>query len=258
MSITLKRPMFRKGGEVEEGIMKLATPRRNYSDGKTREEMIEEIFETSGLSPSGKSYAETAMRLANLGRPSDSDLLTNVLIQGGLRGMSTAGKGGTLANLAAAFEAPVGQALKARTAGKSLGTAGALKGLELGIKKDIADRTLDRKLAKGFESGTIAAITKEVQNALGKDVVGEEARRVAVNIAPKVAKARTQPGVFYQGILKMDDNDKSKPDMSRLRGQPNGSVFLNPYNNLFYIVDDGKLVLADQNTLGKVAPDTEE
>jgi len=258
MSITLKRPMFRKGGEAEEGIMELATPRRNYSDGKTREEMIQEIFETSGLTPSGKSYAETAMRLANLGRPSDSDLLTNVLIQGGLRGMSTAGKGGTLANLAAAFEAPVGQALKARTAGKSLGTAGALKGLELGIKKDIADRTLDRKLAKGFESGTIAAITKEVQNALGKDVVGEEARRVAVNIAPKVAKARTQPGVFYQGILKMDDNDKSKPDLSRLKGQPNGSVFLNPYNNLFYIVDDGKLVLADQNTLGKVAPDTEE
>ena len=258
MSITLKRPMFRKGGEVEEGIMKLATPRRNYSDGKTREEMIEEIFETSGLSPSGKSYAETAMKLANLGRPSDSDLLTNVLIQGGLRGMSTAGKGGTLANLAAAFEAPVGQALKARTAGKSLGTAGALKGLELGIKKDIADRTLDRKLAKGFESGTIAAITKEVQNALGKDVIGEEAKRVAVNIAPKVAKARTTPGVFYQGILKMDDNDKTRPDMSRLKGQPNGSVFLNPYNNLFYIVDDGKLVLADQNTLGKVAPDTEE
>ena len=88
--------------------------------------------------------------------------------------------------------------------------------------------------------------------------MGEEARRVAVNIAPKVAKARTQPGVFYQGILKMDDNDKSKPDLSRLKGQPNGSVFLNPYNNLFYIVDDGKLVLADQNTLGKVAPDTEE
>ena len=258
MSITLKRPMFRKGGQAEEGIMELATPRRNYKEGKTREEMIQEIFETSGLTDSGKSYAETAMKLANLGQPSGGDLLTNVLIQGGLRGMSTAGKGSTLANLASAFEAPVGQALKARTAGKSLGTAGALKGLELGIKKDIADKTLDRKLAKGYESSTIAAITKEVQNALGKDVVGEEARRVAVNIAPKVAKARTTPGAFYQGILKMDDNDKTRPDLSRLKGQPNGSVFLNPYNNLFYIVDDGKLVLADQNTLGKVAPDTEE
>ena len=37
MSITLKRPMFRKGGQAEEGIMELATPRKNYSTGKTRE-----------------------------------------------------------------------------------------------------------------------------------------------------------------------------------------------------------------------------
>ena len=257
MSITLKRPMFRKGGEVNEGIMELAQPRRNYDKGTT-EEQIQEIFETSGLSPSSKSYAETAMKLANIGKPSGGDLLTNVLIQGGLRGMSTAGKGGPLQNLAAAFEAPVGQALKQRQAGKTLGTAGALKGLELGIKKDIADRTLDRKLAKGYESSTIAAITKEVQNALGKDVVGDEARRIAVNIAPKVAKARTTPNIFYQGILKMEDDDKTKPDMSRLIGQPNGAVFLNPYNNLFYIVDDGKLVQADQSTLRKQAPDTEE
>ena len=220
--------MFRKGGEVNEGIMELAKPRTNYKRGTTEEE-IKEIFETSGLTDSGKSYAETAMRLANLGKPSGGDLLTNVLIQGGLRGMSTAG------------------------------TAGALKGLELGIKKDIADRTIDARLKnKQFESGTIAAITKEVQSALGKDVVGDEARRIAVNIAPKVAKARTTTGVFYQGILKMDDKDKSKPDLPRLKGQPDGAVFINPYNNLFYIVDGGKLVLADQNTLGKIAPDEGE
>jgi hypothetical protein len=222
MSITLKRPMFRKGGQAEEGIMELATPRRNYKEGKTREELIQEIFETSGLTPSGKSYAETAMRLANLGRPSDSDLLTNVLIQGGLRGMSQTGGGSTLGNLAKAFEGPVGQALKQRSAGKTLGTAGALKGLELGIKKDIADRTLDRKLAKGFESGTVAAITKEVQNALGKDVVGDDAKIRAVNLAPKVAKARTTPGVFYQGILIMDKTDTNKPDLSYMASQPEG------------------------------------
>ena len=58
--------MFRKGGDVEEGIMELATPRRNYKDGKTREEMIQEIFETSGLTESGKSYAETAILTATL------------------------------------------------------------------------------------------------------------------------------------------------------------------------------------------------
>jgi len=249
MSITLKRPMFRKGGQAEDGIMELATPRRNYKDGKTREELIQEIFQTSGLTDSGKSYAETAMKLANLGRPSDSDLLTNVLIQGGLRGMSTTGGGSALANLAKAFEAPVGQALKARTAGKQMGLAGAMKGLELGIKKDIADKALAAKGAKGFESGTIAAITKEVQNALGADAVGETAKIRAVNLAPKVAKARTTPGVFYQGILIMDKKDTNKPDLNYMASQPEGSVFLNPTNNLFYIKDDNKLKLVNQQTL---------
>ena len=249
MSITLKRPMFRKGGQAEDGIMELATPRRNYKEGKTREELIQEIFQTSGLTDSGKSYAETAMKLANLGRPSDSDLLTNVLIQGGLRGMSTTGGGSALANLAKAFEAPVGQALKARTAGKQMGLAGAMKGLELGIKKDIADRALAVKGAKGFESGTIAAITKEVQNALGADAVGETAKIRAVNLAPKVAKARTTPGVFYQGILIMDKKDTNKPDLNYMASQPEGSVFLNPTNNLFYIKDDNKLKLVNQQTL---------
>ena len=187
MSRTLKRPMFRRGGEVNDGIVGLAQPRRNYSTGKTREEMIEEIFETSGLTKSGKSYAETAMRLANLGRPSDQDLLTNVLIQGGLKGLSTTGGGSAVANL-----------------------------------------------AKAFEAGTLAAITKEVQNALGKDVVGEEARIKAVNLAPKVAKARTTPGIFYQGILIMDKKDTSKPDLGYMASQPDGAIFLNPNNNLFY------------------------
>jgi len=262
MSITLKRPMFRKGGEVEEGIMELATPRKNYAENgvvrQTEDEIIKEAFDIAGLGPRARGVAEAQMKLGQLGRISDRDLLTNVLIQGGLRGLSQTGGGSTLGNLAKAFEAPVGKALQQRTLGKKLGISGAMKGLELGSKIDILDKRLTQRGQKQFESGTIAAITKEVQNALGKDVVGEEARRVAVNLAPKVAKARTQPGVFYQGILKMDDNDKTRPDMSRLKGQPNGSVFLNPYNNLFYIVDDGKLVLADQNTLGKVAPDTEE
>ena len=251
MSVTLKRPMFRRGGEVNEGIMELAKPRTNFKTG-TNEEMIQEIFETSGLSPSGRSYAETAMKLANLGKPSDSDLLTNVLIQGGLRGMSTAGKGGTLANLASAFEAPVGQALKQRTAGLSLGVAGAMKGLELGIKKDIADRAVDAKFrTKQFESGTIESITKDIQAVLGKDVVGDEARALAVNLAPFVAKGRQTPGVRFAGILPVD-RATGEPNLSEKFGlarQPNGTVYIHPFQNLFYVVQDGQLEVADQETL---------
>ena len=135
MSITLKRPMFKKGGQAEEGIMELATPRRNYDEGKTREEIFEEAI--SGVTPQAQKYAQSMSQLAGLGRTSGQDLLTNVLIQGGLRGLSTAGKGGTLANLASAFEAPVGKALQQRTLGKQLGISGAMKGLELGAKTDI-------------------------------------------------------------------------------------------------------------------------
>ena len=245
MSITLKRPMFRKGGKAEEGIMELATPRRNYEKGKTREEIFMEAI--SGLTPQAQKYAQSMSQLAGLGRTSGQDLLTNVLITGGLRGMRTAGQGGTLANLAAAFEQPVSKALQQRQINKMLDVQGAMKGLELGSKVDIAERKA--KKTKEFESGTLAAITKEVQNALGKDVVGDEARIRAVNLAPKVAKARTTPGVFYQGILIMDKKDSNKPDLAYMASQPDGSVFLNPTNNLFYIKDDNKLKLVNQQTL---------
>lgn len=245
MSRILKRPMFRKGGEVMEGIMTGIKPRKNYSDGKTREEIFAEAI--SGLTPAAQKYAQSMSQLAGLGRTSNQDLLTNVLIQGGLRGMSTAGKGGTLANLAAAFEAPVGQALKQRQANKMLDIQGAMKGLELGSKVDVAERKALK--SKEFESGTLAAITKEVQNALGKDVIGEAAKIRAVNLAPKVAQARTAPNVFYQGILIMDKKDTTKPDLNYMASQPEGAVFLNPNNNLFYIKDDNKLKLVNQQTL---------
>ena len=244
MSVTLKRPMFRKGGEVEEGIMELATPRRNYDEGTVLGKI-----EQSNVPQLAKEQAKLFSELAGLGKPSGADLLTNVLIQGGLRGLSTAGKGSTLANLAAAFEAPVGQALKQRTAGKSLDIQGAMKGLELGTKLDIARQKELRQ--KQFESGTLAAITKEVQKALGEDVVGEEARRVAVNLAPFVAKGRQTPGIRFAGILPVDTKT-GEPNLDRKFGlarQPNGTVYIHPFQNLFYVVQDGQLEVADQETL---------
>ena len=246
MSITLKRPMFRKGGDVEEGIMELATPRRNYDEGKTREEIFAEAI--SGLTPEAQKYAQSMSQLAGLGRTSNQDLLTNVLIQGGLRGMSTAGKGSTLANLAAAFEAPVGQALKQRQANKMLDIQGAMKGLELGSKVDIAERKA--LLKKQFESGTVESITKSIETILGKDAIGD-ARQLAVNLSPFVTKGRRTPGVRFAGILPVDAKT-GEPNLSPKFGlarQPNGTVYVHPFQQLFYVVQDGKLELADQETL---------
>ena len=248
MSVTLKRPMFRKGGQAEEGIMELATPRRNYDEGKTRQEIFDEAMK-SLESDKARNLGTSLAQLAGLGKTSGSDLLTNVLIQGGLRGLSTAGKGGTLANLASAFEAPVAGALKQRQANKLMDIQGAMKGIELGTKLDIAERKALMK--KQFESGTLAAITKEVQKALGDDVVGEEARRVAVNLAPFVAKGRQTPGIRFAGILPVDTKT-GEPNLDRKFGlarQPNGTVYIHPYQSLFYVVQDGNLEVADQETL---------
>ena len=125
--------MFRKGGQAEEGIMELATPRRNYDEGKTREEIFDEAMK-SLESDKARNLGTSLAQLAGLGKTSGGDLLTNVLIQGGLRGLSTAGKGGTLANLASAFEAPVAGALKQRQRNKLMDIQGAMKGIETWYK----------------------------------------------------------------------------------------------------------------------------
>ena len=47
MSKILKRPMFRKGGKVEEGVMSLAAPRNNYQEGGavTMEQLLEKLIQ---------------------------------------------------------------------------------------------------------------------------------------------------------------------------------------------------------------------
>ena len=47
----------------------------------------------------------------------------------------------------------------------------------------------------------------------------------------------------------MDKSDSSKPDLAYMASQPDGAIFLNPNNNLFYTKDDNKLKLVNQQTL---------
>ena len=240
--------MFRKGGQAEEGIMELATPRRNYDEGKTREEIFDEAMKNLE-SDRARNLGTSLAQLAGLGKTSGGDLLTNVLIQGGLRGLSTTGAGSTLGNLAKAFEKPVAGALQQRQRNKLMDIQGAMKGIELGTKLDIAERKA--LLKKQFESGTIESITKDIQAVLGKDVVGEEAKQLAVNLAPFVAKGRQTPGVRFAGILPVD-RATGEPNLSEKFGlarQPNGTVYVHPFQSLYYDVQDGELELAHQDTL---------
>ena len=115
MSNVFKRPMFRRGGGVNmNGIM--SGIRDEYQDGgPTARERYEQII---------KNYENPAM-----------DPLSKLLIQGGLRGLSETRGGGTLANLAMAFQEPTDQLFSDLQRRKDLQREAELAGLEM----DIAD-----------------------------------------------------------------------------------------------------------------------
>ena len=120
---TLKRPMFRKGGEVGGGIM-TGVMRENYDEGTpSARERYEEIVQ---------KYSQPAI-----------DPISQLLIQGGLRGMSQTGGGGTFGNLAKAFEQPTDQLFQNLQKQKDLQREAELAGLEMDIAKE--DKDLLRK-----------------------------------------------------------------------------------------------------------------
>ena len=250
MSRTLKRPMFRKGGEVMDGIMTGIKPRENYADGPIDPSVQKSIDMARSV------YDPIYSGMA----PTKDEILTKLLITGGLRGMSQTGGGGTLGNLAKAFQEPTEQALSESFAGKRAGQQSALKAAEFGLGLKSASELQRIKSAganKTYESGTIPAITKQIMSALGKNALTEDAQQLAVNIAPKIARIQQaelkNPNILYQGILQMDDKDPSQPDLNWVGTQPDGAVFMNPYDRLFYIKDGDNFYPADQRTYGKPA-----
>ena len=128
MSITLKRPMFRRGGEVGGGIT--SGMRENYANGNKPSERIKAVLD---------EYSAPAI-----------DPINQLLIEGGLRGMSTAGKGGVFANLASAFEQPTQNLFKNLSAQRKEKRDIALEGVIADIgqeQKDEANK-LTREIAQ--------------------------------------------------------------------------------------------------------------
>ncbi len=116
MSRVFRRPMFRGGSTNMNGIMSGIEDRKNYQEGTTPSERYAEIF---------KKYSQPAM-----------DPLSKLLIQGGLRGLSETRGGGTLANMALAFEKPTEQLMSDLQQRKNAERDMALAGLGMDIKAE--------------------------------------------------------------------------------------------------------------------------
>ena len=126
---TLRRPMFRKGGEVGGGIM-TGVMRENYDNGTPRpSERITKVLE---------QFSEPAF-----------DPVSQLLIQGGLNTMSQTGGGGLLGNVAKAFQAPTGQFFKDMSKRQGVKRDIALEGViaDIGQEQKDAENQLKREIA---------------------------------------------------------------------------------------------------------------
>ena len=186
MSNVFKRPMFRKGGEVGGGIT--SGMRNLYANGTDQKpsERIRKVLE---------DYSKPAI-----------DPINQLLIEGGLRGMRTAGQGGTLANLAAAFEEPTQTLFKNLNLQRKQDKEIALEGVIADIGKEESDEAnriklkiaqdkrdfdaaqgdLDRqnKLAIQIKKGeqALAEIEKKAKLKVGKEFRTDQVRPAFENV----------------------------------------------------------------------------
>ena len=122
---TLRRPMFRKGGEVGGGIM-TGVMRENYSVGSARERLARVAAE----------YPSTAV-----------DPLSQFLIQGGLNLASQPASGsGVIADAAAAFKEPTAGLFKGLAQKGEMQRKLALEGEILDIEREGVDESNRIKL----------------------------------------------------------------------------------------------------------------
>ena len=186
MSNVFKRPMFRKGGEVGGGIT--SGMRNLYANGTDEKpsEKIRKVLE---------DYSKPAI-----------DPINQLLIEGGLRGMKTAGQGGLFANLAAAFEQPTQNLFKNLNLKRKQDKEIALEGViaDIGkeesdeanrVKKEIAQLQNDRIEAEGnldrqnkidlqIKKGeqTLAEIEKKAKLKVGKEFRTDQVRPAFENV----------------------------------------------------------------------------
>jgi len=153
MSRILKRPMFRKGGEVMEGIMTGIKPRKNYSLGQRVEDY------------------KNVMRAATAGPSTGPDAITRFLLESGEKLIGGESAGGTkLQEIVGSTKDPMQNYFasldKKAQQEKSIGLQGAILGIKGQQAIDIAKAKAQNQFQKEFspdrqEFELIKEFTKE-------------------------------------------------------------------------------------------------
>jgi len=146
MSRTLRRPMFRRGGDVNDGIMTGIVDRSQHADNP---------IVSSDTVDYEKQFLDKVR--ASGGASESMDPLTAYLLQAGPAAMSTTGHGGTLANLVASTKDPnkmlIDRAADRDKYERDLRTGAA----QFGLEKDFETSQLEKKIQGQKDVAAIGA-----------------------------------------------------------------------------------------------------
>ena len=231
MSRILKRPMFRKGGTPNQGIMTGLVDRKGYAEG---------------------TYKERALEALKTEAPRDTSLY-EMLIGGGLNLVGGGGAGeGLMANIARSYKGPSEtffERQRAREAYDSkMGSAAAQMALEqeFAMEKIAAQKADDKSplynvfLEQAIESGYDAP----------------EAQRIAEYQTIYKQQIQNQVGrESLGGILEFDlqDEKATKKQLPKLKNDV-GKVFFDPYDGKFKVltIKDGVLGFNEFSSIGDI------
>jgi hypothetical protein len=241
MSKILKRPMFRRGGEVGGGIMSGIQTRSNYNVGGIGSDAAlmyraQNSVPTPPIEVKSPNIGIPSIGLENrMGRyskvlrsalaPASSiSPVAKFLITGGLKGLSQTGGGSTLANLAKAFEGPTAQLFTdLETEGKQ-GQDIDLTAAQLAIK---GEQEMEKaREPKTYESGSRAARFE----TLFKGAVEASKAAGAEAFDPTEASIRINKELDLQDVIPMVGGTYSNAEKAIINeaGVPAGTIFYHP------------------------------
>ena len=230
MSRVFRRPMFRKGGNVGEGIM--TGIRDNYAVGGSAEEQLAKIAE---------KYPEQGF-----------DPLTQFLIQGGLNLVSQPSTGGVLSDIATAAKDPTEQLFKGMAEKGKLARELAIAGKQIDIEQagkerlqkqelEAKEAMLERQLAATGDE-QLNALTDTYMRQRGYDFI--PARNMAIAQRQDIpAKIRSTFGESQYGGVIEPGTDLNK--FAKRQGKKDGEGLV------FIDLTDGKTKQLRKTTEGE-------
>ena len=229
MARILSRPMFRKGGSTNKGIMDGLVDRKGYAQGPSWDEVMTK----------NPNIAEAYGAFGAIDAPRDTSL-SEMLIGGGLNLVSGKGAGeGLMANVARSYKGPSEEFFKQRRTAsdydRKLKQAAVQSGLE-------QKWTLEQIRAKS--SPDTALYNVYLTQGVEQGMSGSEAQRFATyHTSTKEALQKKVGHELVAGIIEQDLNsltDKQRKKFLSKNKKNIGKYFYDPY--------DGKIkLLTEEN-----------